>query len=191
MQLRDAVCRLHREKDAAYRNAWKKRGEVLSVLANITRKVDRLEYVLDGALPTRDESLLDTAVDLFVYALKYQTYLADLDSEVAQRLFRQSGISDPYSDGPAGFEYLLSRVDLSALDAERVTVTEAASRVTTRFGELEACFTGVSASHPVAVRQSAVEALTDATMRLIGALSREIPALYGDFLASRREGNHG
>jgi hypothetical protein len=60
---------MHREKDAAYRDAWKKRGEVLSILANIARKVDRLEYVLGGALATRDESLLDTTVDLFVTPL--------------------------------------------------------------------------------------------------------------------------
>jgi hypothetical protein len=183
------VCQLHREKDAAYRDAWKKRGEVLSILANIARKVDRLEYVLDGAQTTRDESLLDTAVDLFVYTLKYQTYLADLDSEVAKRLFHQSGMGKSYSEGPAGFEYLLSQVKLSALDAERMVVTEAASRVITRFNELEACFTGIRTSHEVAIRQQAVEALTDATVCLIDALSREVPALYGDFLALCREGN--
>jgi NTP pyrophosphatase (non-canonical NTP hydrolase) len=188
---RDAVCQLHREKDAAYRDAWKKRGEVLSILANIARKVDRLDYVLDGAQTTRDESLLDTTVDLFVYTLKYQTYLADLDSEVAGKLFCQSGISGPYSDGPNGFEHLLLQVDLSALDAEQVTVTEAASRVITRFSELEACFTGINTSHPVATRQEAAEALTDVAVCLIGALSREVHALYGDFLASHREGHYG
>lgn len=190
-ELQHAVCQLHREKDAAYRDAWKKRGEVLSILANIARKVDRLEYVLDGAQTTRDESLLDTTVDLFVYTLKYQTYLADLDPGVADRLFRQSGRSGRYSDGPAGFEYLLPRVKLSALNDEQVTMTQAASRVITRFSELEACFTGISTSHPVATRQQAAEALTDATVSLIGALSREIPTLYGDFLASHGEGNHG
>lgn len=188
---RDAVCRLHREKDAVYRDAWKKRGEVVSIVANIARKVDRLEYVLGGAQPTRDESLLDTTVDLFVYIVKYQTYLADLDSTAAEKLFHQSGISEPYSDGPAGFEYLLLRVDLSALDAEHVTVTEAASRVITCFNELEACFTGISTSHPVTTRQQAAEALADATVRLIGTLAREAPTLYGAFLASRSEGNHG
>lgn len=57
-------------------------------------------------------------------------------------------MNQPYSDGPVSFEHILSRVELSALDAERVTVTEAASRVVTCFRELEACFTGVSASHP-------------------------------------------
>lgn len=187
-EFRDAVSRLHRAKDAAYRDAWKKRGEVMSVLANIARKVDRLGYVLDGAPPTRDESLLDTAVDLFIYGLKYQTLLADLDAAVAERLFGGSGVNGPYSDGPTGFEYLLSLVHLDERAADRVTVTEAASRVLATFDELEGCFVGVSTPHPVATRQAYAEALTDATVVLVGALRREIPALYFDFLVAVSEG---
>jgi hypothetical protein len=82
-------------------------------------------------------------------------------------------------------------MDLSALGAEHVTVTEAASHVTTRFSELEVCFTGINTSHPVAARQQAAEALTDAAVCLIGALSRELPTLYSAFLASRPESNRG
>src|SRR5260370_15928262 len=51
-EFREAVARLHRAKDAVYRDAWKRRGEVISILANIARKVDRLEYGLDGAPAT-------------------------------------------------------------------------------------------------------------------------------------------
>jgi hypothetical protein len=87
-------------KDASCRDAWKKRGEVISILANIARKVDRLTYVLDGGPTTADESLRDTAIDLMVYGLKYQTYLADLDPVVAKKLFVGSDLSLPYSDGP-------------------------------------------------------------------------------------------
>ncbi len=50
---REVVTRLHRVKDAAYRDAWKRRGEVISILANIARKVDRLEYGLGGARHAR------------------------------------------------------------------------------------------------------------------------------------------
>ena len=188
-EFREAVGRLHREKDAAYGHAWKKRGEVVSILANIARKIDRLEYVLAGAQTTRDETLLDTAVDLFVYTLKYQTYLADLDPELAGRLFGKSAVRQVYSDGPGGFEYVLSRLELPAFDDQRMTLTEAAARVITCFGDLEASFSGVNASHPVVVRHRAVEALTHATMCLIGALSREVPALYRDFLVSWRAGD--
>lgn len=60
-EFREAVARLHRAKNAAYRDAWKRRGEVISILANIARKVDRLEYGLDDAPATVGESWLDTA----------------------------------------------------------------------------------------------------------------------------------
>src|SRR5216683_2684472 len=110
-EFREAVARLHRAKDAVYRDAWKRRGEVISILANIARKVDRLEYGLDGAPATAGESWLDTAVDLLVYCLKYQAYLADLHSGTAARLFGGSGFRPPYSDVPAGFEVLLPRAD--------------------------------------------------------------------------------
>jgi hypothetical protein len=37
-EFREAVRRLHRAKDAGYRDAWKRRGEAISILANIARK---------------------------------------------------------------------------------------------------------------------------------------------------------
>ena len=47
-------------KDAAYRDA-ERRGEVISILANTARKLDRLGYGLDGAPATAGESWPDTA----------------------------------------------------------------------------------------------------------------------------------
>ena len=111
-EFREAVRRLHRAKDAAYRDAWKRRGEVISIVASIARKVDRLGYGLDGAPATAGESWPDTAADLLVDCLRYQAYLADLDQGTAARLFGGSGVRPPYGDGPAGFEALLSRADL-------------------------------------------------------------------------------
>jgi len=161
-----AVRRLHRAKDAAYRDAWKRRGEVISSLANIARKVDRLEYGLGGAPAMRDESWLDTAVDLFVYCLKYQTYLADLDAGVAGSLFSSSEVRSAYSTGPAAFEALLARTDLAPLDAPGPGTAKTAAQVFGRFGELEACFHGVSSTRPAADRLFRVQALTGATCGL-------------------------
>lgn len=180
---------LHRTKDAVYRDAWKKRGEVLSILANIARKVDRLEYVVDCAPSTRDESVLDTAVDLLVYCLKYQTFLADLEASVANTLFGRSGMSGPYSDGSPGFEYLLAQVNLAERDARSLTAAEAGSRVLTRFDELESCFSGVSTSHPATARLGHVQCLIEATVSLIAALKREDSSLYRDFLLSNTGGS--
>ena len=65
---------LHAEKHAAYGDSWKRRGEP-GILANIARKVDRLESGRD----TSDETQADTAVDLLVYTAKYLCWLRDLD----------------------------------------------------------------------------------------------------------------
>ena len=183
-EFREAVRRLHRAKDAAYRDAWKRRGEVISILANIARKVDRLEYGLDGAPATAGESWLDTVADLLVYCLKYQAYLADLDQETAARLFRGSGVRPPYSDGPAGFEALLSRADLGPVAVAGQPAAEAARCVVSRFGELEACFRDVSSTQPVLVRLARVQALTDAAAVLAGALRYEHAQAYAGFISS-------
>jgi thymidylate synthase len=63
---------LHNEKHAAYGDSWKRRGEMLGIMANIARKIDRL-----GGSDTSDETSADTALDLMVYLAKYRTWLRD------------------------------------------------------------------------------------------------------------------
>jgi thymidylate synthase len=62
----------HNEKHAAYGDSWKRRGEMLGIMANIARKIDRL-----GGSATADETSADTAMDLMIYLAKYQIWLAD------------------------------------------------------------------------------------------------------------------
>lgn len=64
---------LHERKDKAYGDSWKRRGEQVGILANIARKVDRLGTTDD------DETALDTSIDLLVYLLKYDFWLAKDD----------------------------------------------------------------------------------------------------------------
>jgi hypothetical protein len=179
-----AVRRLHAEKDAAYGPAWKRRGELISVLANLARKVDRLEQVAAGAPVTRDENVLDTAVDLLVYALKYQTYLADQDTEVAAYLV--GTVQPPYSDGRSGFEALLDALDLTELDDAQTApgVTKASAGVVAAFNELERCFAEPHAPTPAGERLKRAITLTAAATQVVAALCRETPALYRDFLAA-------
>jgi thymidylate synthase len=66
------VTGLHNEKHAAYGDSWKRRGEMLGIMANIARKIDRL-----GSSPTKDETSADTCIDLLVYLAKYETWLAE------------------------------------------------------------------------------------------------------------------
>lgn len=64
---------LHAAKHASYGDSWKKRGEKLSILANIARKVDRL-----GA-DDLFETSADTWLDLMVYLAKYLCWLNGSD----------------------------------------------------------------------------------------------------------------
>jgi hypothetical protein len=179
---REAVSRLHKVKDAAYRNAWKRRGETISIIANIARKVDRLEYAVDGAPSTQDESLLDTVVDLLVYAIKYQTFLADQDEAVASALFGGMEKLPPYSDGAEGFELLMAQADLTQLEEpQSESLAEATHDVLLAFTEIEAAVGEPLAS--AAGRLKLAQALVAATTCLLGVLRHDAPERYHSFLA--------
>jgi hypothetical protein len=99
------------------------------------------------------------------------------------RLFG-SGTGPPYSDGPAGFEALLSQTDLAPVAVTGEPAGEAARCVVSRFAELEACFRDVSSAQPVRVRLGRVQALTSATIALVGALRHEHAQAYATFISS-------
>lgn len=77
----DLLARLHAHKNAGYGDAWRKRGELLSIFTNLARKYDRLVVALDEGVDAADERTLDTAGDLCVYAAKYLTWLAGRSPE--------------------------------------------------------------------------------------------------------------
>jgi thymidylate synthase len=188
--LRQAIIQLHRQKTASYGSSWKRRGEQVSILANIARKVDRLELVADGAPQTPDETLFDTAVDLFVYCLKYQTYLADIDNHIAEDLFgpARSLLKFPYSEGCEGFDYIIKQTNLTTIDSGRETMREAVAQVLAGFVELERCFSETGGSLPTATRLERVKRLVNASIQLLGALKMESPALYRHFVSLNLEG---
>jgi radical SAM protein with 4Fe4S-binding SPASM domain len=69
---------LHEKKSIMYGNAWKKRGEILSILSNISRKFDRIENVADKEYVVADgETVFDTLSDLCIYCVKYLTYISE------------------------------------------------------------------------------------------------------------------
>lgn len=63
------VTDLHAKKHASYGDSWRKRGEMLSILPNIARKVDRL------GVGDEFDSAADTLIDLWVYTAKYLNWL--------------------------------------------------------------------------------------------------------------------
>lgn len=108
-QIKTGIKTLHRKKDAAYQNAWKRRGELVSTLANIARKVDRLETSICTGTTLEDESILDTAVDLYVYLTKYRLLLLEsLPNSLGQILL--PGGATPYSDHTSNFDTLIDAV---------------------------------------------------------------------------------
>lgn len=76
-EIAELLERLHRHKDAAYGDAWLKRGEVIAIFANMARKYDRLLVAFDEKRPAATEPLGDTIADLCVYAGKYITWITD------------------------------------------------------------------------------------------------------------------
>jgi O-methyltransferase len=72
---------LHRDKDAAYGDAWCRRGEAAGIFPNIARKYDRWQRI--HSQPTPDvavvEPLDDTLADLCIYAIKYLLWLRARD----------------------------------------------------------------------------------------------------------------
>jgi thymidylate synthase len=92
--------KLHAEKNAAYGDSWKKRGEMLGIMANIARKVDRLGTAGGG------DTAADTAIDLMMYLIKYNLWLR-----------QQSGAQDAPTEGQshvAAVDFYLQRLEKSA-----------------------------------------------------------------------------
>lgn len=112
-RIKGGVKALHREKDAAYQNAWKRRGELVSTLANIARKVDRLEVSARNGTTLTDEAIMDTAVDLFVYLTKYRLWLLESFPDTMGPHLLPSG-AQPYSDHVSNFDTLVDAAPTAA-----------------------------------------------------------------------------
>ncbi|MGX1585892.1 thymidylate synthase [Microbacterium sp. NPDC055502] len=155
--LSDFIVELHRAKTAAYGDSWKRRGELLSIVPNIARKVDRLERLdLENGAPV---VAFDTAVDLFVYAVKYLTFLDDEDAAAG---------TASRSDGLDGFE--VRAAALFSAEADGVDVGDARRMSLEAFTQVER-----SSDAPLASRIEAAEALATSAWALVTALADRGP----------------
>ncbi|APX86880.1 hypothetical protein BV511_20565 [Methylorubrum extorquens] len=114
-QFKRAMKSLHARKDRAYGAAWKRRGELVSVLPNIARKVDRLQVVLDRGSEPGEEAALDTALDLYVYTTKYRLLLAEREPPSG---LLPADAPTPLSDHEANFDALVDADDFHTLDVD-------------------------------------------------------------------------
>lgn len=167
------IVKLHREKNAGYGPAWKKRGEVISILANVARKIDRLEHVIKQGIETSDETLFDTVIDLFVYCIKFQTFLADIDSNVASKLFEFNNCEPPYSDGTVAFEIVLSSYNFETGTKTDKTIIELTNNILCSFSALENCydFDSYKKSTSPLYRFECVRRLADEALSLLKVLA--------------------
>lgn len=120
------VTKLHATKHASYGNSWKKRGEQMSILANIARKVDRL------GVGDEYDSPADTVIDLWVYLTKYLSWLNGNESgpERVDPLLRASLSEaqgkDPMKNWktkiPKGFDEYVFRLDDYSVGEKRLVI---------------------------------------------------------------------
>lgn len=182
------VTRLHRSKNASYGDSWKRRGELISIMANIARKVDRLNIVAVTLASTADENALDTAVDLYVYALKYITFLADSDPGLLPDLLPQRSDGAGWSDEPDGLEHLLAAADLSVFDESHTRAVDIIiADIDKTFSKLERCFSAVNGTAPTGTRAALATELASTAIHLIATLRATEPDLYAAFLETWQE----
>jgi thymidylate synthase len=165
----DYLSGLHRIKDAMYGSSWKRRGEQISIMANVARKVDRL-VMFDGGATSADESVHDTVADLLIYALKYVAYLNDV-----------TNISTPehygsWSDGVGGFEQLLLNLP------RQLTTASMSDAIAAAVEAFETVERSLESGQAVEERIGKVRELALRSWLLLLALAAEAPTAMRDIM---------
>ena len=115
-ELRRGVILLHREKDAAYGNAWKRRGEVISILYGSRDRASGVHH--------RRSRLFPAVIDLLVYCLKYEISRGHR-SRCRTPLPACEYLVRPYSDSSSAVGELLARLGMAALGMCATSVQDA------------------------------------------------------------------
>ncbi|CCD95363.1 hypothetical protein BRAO375_4180018 [Bradyrhizobium sp. ORS 375] len=170
---KSAVKRLHAVKDRAYGSAWKRRGELISILPNIARKSDRLETIIATGAKMDGETMLDTAIDLYVYSEKYRLFLAqDLD----EGTLLPPGSPTLLSDHDANFDALVDRLDLS------VSSPSAADLIGEIVDHFDTCWRRAEAGAPTSERLGNAGLLADAAGRLLARIVADDKLAVAEFI---------
>lgn len=191
-ELISLVTTLHAGKTLAYGDSWKRRGELIGIMANIARKVDRLQIVATSVIgQDSDESALDTAVDLLVYSVKYSTYLMDT-GEIATPGPLRDLAAGPFSDGLDGFDWVLRDLVTSKEQSWAPAhtcvprVQEAVTHVQEAYDALEAKVRATRAGGPN--KAELVGALSRRALQLVLAIVDAAPESYERLGRSLRGG---
>jgi thymidylate synthase len=163
---------LHRLKTETYGDSWKRRGEQMSIMANVARKIDRLER-LGQHLLDRADVALNTVVDLLVYSVKYESYLHDVQDT--------PGAPGTWSDGVEGFEHLL----LATRASETLLIDPAVHQVMTAFVALESSVQSGPDEHRLAL----VQTLSRSARALLMAIAGQRPRAAYEAFRDAKDGN--
>lgn len=172
---RTAVKRLHALKNRDYGGSWKRRGELVSILPNIARKSDRLETVVTTGVQMSGETMLDTAIDLFVYVEKYRLFLAETLDDGA---LLPPGSLRPLSDHDANFDVLIDCLDLGVGNQ---SVEELIREIVDRF---DTCWRRAETNVSRAERLSVAGQLSESAGRLVARLVADDKAAVARFVQS-------
>jgi hypothetical protein len=174
--LMQAVDALHREKNAGYGGAWKRRGERISILPNIARKVDRLEHFSASGLDLAGETLFDTAIDLLVYVLKYELFLAEQVPSLAEHIGLQGG-ARAYSDLDDDFTVALRYAGVTPSPDDDV-----GSQLSAAVHCFEELWPKVEEQAGIEARIAAAGRLRVHAARLVGAIAQTQPQVLSAFV---------
>lgn len=170
-----ALKALHARKNASYGASWKRRGERVSVLPNIARKVDRLETFASTGVQLDGETILDTAIDLFVYAAKYRLLLAE--GPEAERGVAPQGAASPFSDHDDNFDYLVDATEFVAPEA-----ADLAGQIGVVVSHFETIWRTAEAGAPVRERQRLAQELALEAARLVAIVAAGHTKAVADFV---------
>lgn len=173
-EFNSAIKQLHTNKDRAYGGAWKRRGELVSVLANIARKIDRLEVYAAHRHELVDETILDTAVDFFVYAAKYQLFLEDMQPGDLLGL----SAPRPFSDHDENFNTLVDQL----LGCEQSTSEDVAEMTKEISSTFEAVWPLAQSNGDITERKVLASRLTNSAAKLIRLFQQSHPQQVASFI---------
>jgi hypothetical protein len=175
------LIQLHAIKDPKYKDAWRKRGELVGIFCNIARKYDRLVVAQGEADPDTTEARADTAADLCIYAVKYVTWLIEHDPDAAEAI---AGADPVHWSGIHGHTAVTDALEqlAEAHRLEPTSLAEAFEAVSAPFAALERILVDQedrSAGEKAALAWS----LADGALAYLWRLAVEEPQTWEGFAA--------
>jgi hypothetical protein len=152
-----------------------RRGERISVVPNIARKVDRLTAFVENGTLLADEHVLDTAIDLYVYSTKYLLFLADCHPTLVEELPLKNPLQ-PLTNHETNFDQLIDAGSFSVRD--HVPLATIVDGVASLFEEL---WPAVESGAELRVRFDLARGLARETESLVASVAHQYPEVAEAF----------